>query len=95
MNDEAKHTPDDPSHTDWYTNPELGLKRKPRVGERYSYYSGRETQVFTITRVEDDLAHFTKENGEQSLIIWRFHDGLNRCLTLIQKPKGTNHDNQQ
>lgn len=61
------------------------LQRKPHIGETLEYNSSlSQGRQFTVTRIEGNILHY-KEGNEESLIIWKFRDGLNTCLSHIQE----------
>lgn len=57
------------------------LTRKPRIGEKLAYDSGTTRDTFTVKRFENNIMYVTRSDGSETLIIWRFHDGLNKCLS--------------
>ncbi len=58
------------------------LTRKPKIGEVLNYDSGMQQDQFMVTRFEENLMFYRNGKGEQAgPIIWRFHDGLNECLS--------------
>ena len=58
------------------------LTRKPRIGQALNYNSGMLQDDFTVTRFDENLMFYLNGRGEQDgPIIWRFHDGLNQCLS--------------
>lgn len=65
------------------------LTRKPMIGETVLYASTNGAQRYIITGFVDDssgnIAKMKPEGGgAETLIIWRFHDGLNKLLDIEQ-----------
>ena len=61
------------------------LNRKPNIGEVLIYdtkpsHIAQPAREFTVTRIEDNLMYYVDGGEPAGPIIWRFKDGLNKCL---------------
>jgi len=59
------------------------LQRKPKKGDIIKYDGPGGIRYFTVTRVEEQIAHMEDDQGEFNTFIWKWHKGnLNRLHSI-------------